>query len=81
LPATARAALEARNLAFAMFFSADTARAFVRLVQAAGLSENVAEIDAVAIGKPAAVSLGALPWRGIRTAAHPTQDEMLALLR
>ena len=81
LPASARTALEAGTLGFAMFFSADTARAFVRLVQAAGLSDTVVDIDAVAIGKPAAVSLGALRWRSVRTAAHPTQDEMLALLQ
>ena len=81
LPDTARGALEQGTLKAALFFSADTARAFVKLVQAAGLANTVTEIDAVAIGQPAAVALEALPWRSIRTAAHPTQDEMLALLR
>ena len=81
LPDPARTALQEGSIRTAMFFSADTARAFVRLVEAAGLAESVAEIDALAIGEPAAVALKRLPWRGIKTAAHPTQDEMLALLR
>ena len=81
LPASAATALQGDDLAAAMFFSADTARAFVRLVEAARLSERVAHIDAVAIGKPTAVALERLPWRSVRIAAHPTQDEMLALLQ
>ena len=81
LPGAAAAALQGDDLDRAMFFSADTARAFVRLVEAAKLSQRVAGIDAVAIGIPTAVALERLPWRSIRTAAHPTQDEMLALLK
>jgi hypothetical protein len=41
----------------------------------------VREIDAVAIGRPAAVALSGLPWRRIMVARHPTQDDMVALLR
>ena len=81
LPDSARTALQEGTLQAALFFSADTARAFVRLVQSAGLANAVAEVDALAIGQPAAVALELLPWRSIRVAAHPTQDEMLALLR
>jgi uroporphyrinogen-III synthase len=81
LPDPARTALQDGSIRAAMFFSADTARAFVRLVQAAGLAESVAEIDALAIGEPTAVALKRLPWRSSQTAALPTQDEMLALLR
>jgi uroporphyrinogen-III synthase len=64
-----------------LFFSAETARAFVTLVGAAGLASRVADVEALAIGRPACVALEALPWRAIRVAARPTQDEMLALLR
>ncbi len=81
LPSIAAASLGGDDLDAAMFFSADTARAFVRLVEAARLSDRVAQIDAVAIGKPTAVALERLPWRSVRIAAHPTQDEMLALLQ
>jgi hypothetical protein len=45
------------------------------------LVETVASVAAISIGRPAAVALEALPWRDIRVAARPTQDEMLALLR
>ena len=43
--------------------------------------ETLAGVEAISIGRPAAVALEALPWRGVRVAARPTQDEMLALLR
>jgi len=81
LPEPARAALRDGSLRAALFFSADTARAFVRLVQAENLADLVAEIDALAIGEPAAVALRVLPWRGVHVAAHPTQDHMLGLLQ
>ena len=81
LPAEARAALTAGTLGAALFFSAETARVFVRLVTAAGLAENLGSIEACAIGRPAAVALETLRWRRIRLAASPTEDAMLALLR
>lgn len=79
-PAAAEA-LRAGSVSAALFFSAETARQFVRLVQRAGLSDMVAGVEAISIGPPAAVALERLPWRGVRVAARPTQDEMLALLR
>lgn len=81
LPVIAGTTLQGDDLLAALFFSADTARAFVRLVEGAGLGERVKQVDAVAIGKPAAVALERLPWRVVKIAAHPTQDEMLALLQ
>jgi uroporphyrinogen-III synthase len=53
----------------------------VRLVQRARLAEAVAGVEAISIGRPAAVALEALPWRDVRVAARPNQDEMLTLLR
>lgn len=81
LPVVAVEALRGEVLRAALFFSAETARAFVTLVGAAGLASRVADVEALAIGRPACVALEALPWRAIRVAARPTQDEMLALLR
>jgi uroporphyrinogen-III synthase len=81
LPASARDALEGGSLAAAMFFSAETARHFVRLVIAAGLTRRVGDIEALAIGAAAVVALDRLPWRRVRVARHPTQDEIFALLR
>ena len=81
LPATARSALRSGALRAALFFSAETARAGVRLIEAAALLDAVRSVDAVAIGKPAAVALEALPWRRVRVAVRPDQDAMLALLQ
>lgn len=81
LPAAAGAALSAGTVRAAMFFSAETARTCVHLLQGAALHEAVRTVDALAIGRPAAVALEALPWRRVRVAARPGQDAMLALLR
>ncbi len=81
LPVGVTDALRAARVAAALFFSAETARSFVRLVNRAGLRETFCPVDALAIGAAAGVALQALPWRRIAVAATPTQDAMLALLR
>ncbi len=81
LPQAAVTALQGGRVHAALFFSAETARQFVGLVQRAGLDQTVAGVEAISIGQPAAVALEPLPWRGLRIAARPNQDEMLALLR
>lgn len=80
LPDAARAALCGGRLRAAMFFSAETARHFARLLRRAGLRDSVADVDACAIGAPAAAAIQGLPWRRVLCAAKPTQDAMLALL-
>ncbi len=80
LPAAAIAALRARRVRAALFFSAESARTFVRLCRAADLAEAVRTVDALAIGAAAGVALQILPWRRVGVAAKPTQDAMLALL-
>lgn len=81
LPEAARAALDQGSLSTALFFSAATARHFVALVMAEARDEQVRSLDALAIGRPAGVALERLPWRAVRVAARPTQDDLLALLR
>ncbi len=81
LPDGVADALRAGVVRAALFFSAETARAFVRLIQRGGLRETVRAVDAFAIGAAACVALEGLPWRRIGVAAKPTQDSMLALLR
>jgi uroporphyrinogen-III synthase len=80
LPEVACEALAGGNVTAALFFSAETARHCVLLLQRARLQEAIRTVEALAIGQPAAVALKALPWRRIRVAARPTQDAMLALL-
>ena len=81
LPGVAHAALATGSLTAALFFSAETAHACVRLIELARLHDTVRHVDALAIGRPAAVALQPLPWRRIRVAAQPNQDAMLELLR
>ena len=72
--------LRADRVRAALFFSAETARSFVRAVQVAGLADAVRKADAMAIGPAAGMALQALPWRRVSVAAQPTQDALLALL-
>jgi uroporphyrinogen-III synthase len=81
LTAPAVAALRAGHVRAALFFSAETARHFVQLVQRARVGTAVRSVEAISIGRPAAMALEQLTWRRIRIAARPNQDEMLALLR
>jgi uroporphyrinogen-III synthase len=81
LPETAVTCLLEGDLVAAMFFSGETSRHFVHLVQAANLTESVRNVDAVSISARAAVALRLLPWRRIRVAAKPNQDAMLVLLK
>ncbi len=78
LPAAAAAAIAA-GLHGALFLSAETARAFVRLLPVA-LAPCLASSVAVAIGAPAGQALHGLPWRRLSVARHPTLDEVLSLL-
>jgi uroporphyrinogen-III synthase len=80
LPSAAANAAQSGRLRAILFFSAETARQFARLLTRAGLRETVAGVDACAIGAPAAAAIQELPWRRVLRAAHPTQDAMLALL-
>lgn len=80
LPAEVRTALEGGTVGTALFFSAETARVFVAAVRHARLDTAARGMAACAIGKAAAVALEALPWRRLRIAARPTQDDLLALI-
>ena len=76
-PPAASLALRADQLRSAMFLSAETARAFVRLVPRE-LHPSLAAVDAVAIGPAAAQALDPLPWHRVRVSVRPTLDEVLA---
>jgi uroporphyrinogen-III synthase len=81
LPETARTALAGERLRAVLFFSAETARHFMRLTRAEGLVARLRRLDAITIGTPAGMALEAEHWARVRVAGKPTQDEMLALLR
>ncbi len=80
LPVAATAALAAGSLRAALFFSAETARLFVRLASGMAMA-SFARIESLAISPRTAAALAALPWRCIRVAAAPSEDAVLGLLR
>jgi len=81
LPEAVATHLRQHKLGTIMFFSGETARHFVHLLQAAQLADTVRDVEAVSISERAAMALRSLPWRRISVAAKPNQDAMLVLLQ
>ena len=77
LPDSARAAVEARALDAAMFFSPRASELFARLVQDAGLSASLSNVTAIAISPAALQPLSALPFKATVAAARPTRQSVL----
>jgi uroporphyrinogen-III synthase len=75
LPRAARDALVKGEVAVALFYSAATARAFLRLEP-----PGTAGMAALALSKAVADALQGLPWRAIRVAVAPRETALLALL-
>jgi uroporphyrinogen-III synthase len=80
-PVHAARSLRSGHIDAALFFSADSAHHFVRLMRAAGLLETLRNVEAVAISQRSIVPLRRLPWRRISVADQPNQDAMLNLLK
>ncbi len=81
LPHVAAEALRSGRLRAVLFFSAETARHFMRLVRAAGLGAHLARLEAITIGPKAGMALKDGGWSQVRVTGLPTQAGMLALLR
>ena len=77
LPASAVAALQARALDAATFFSPRASALFVELVRKASLAEAVREVSAVAISPAALAPLADLPFKTTAAAEHPTRQGVL----
>jgi uroporphyrinogen-III synthase len=77
LPDSARAALEARALDVATFFSPRASEAFVQLVTQAKLADTCRSIAAVAISPAAAQPLAGLPFARTVAAERPTRQAVL----
>ena len=80
LAVPARAALAVGGVRVALFFSPASAQAFGALLRAALPPTSVTTVEAIAISAKVAACLAPLPWRRIRVASLPNQDEMVALL-
>ncbi len=77
LPDSARAALQARAIDAATFFSPRASSLFATLVAGAGLSESCRAVTAIAISPTAAEPLKSLPFRAVRAAERPTRQAVL----
>lgn len=77
LPGSAEAALQARALDAATFFSPRASAVFAKLTGEADLADACRAITAVAISPSAAEPLKALPFQTVRIAAWPTRQAML----
>jgi uroporphyrinogen-III synthase len=75
LPAEAAQALADQKLNAALFYSAESARAFTRLNP-----PGTASLEAFALSPAVADALHGLPWTKIRVALAPTEADLLALL-
>lgn len=75
-----RLTLDAGRVDSALFFSPDSARAFMTILQRDFAASLVQGMEALALSKATAAPLHAAAWRRIRIASHPTQNELLALL-
>ena len=81
LPDSARAAIQARALDVAMFFSPRASALFARLVQEAGpsgsLAGSLSNVTAIAISPAALQPLSALPFKATVAALRPTRQSVL----
>jgi uroporphyrinogen-III synthase len=76
VPAAVRRALLAGEIGGALFYSAETARAFIGLQP-----PGTAQITALALSPAVAAACQGLPWRKIHVALAPDEAHLLALLR
>ncbi|MDE8348517.1 MAG: uroporphyrinogen-III synthase [Acidocella sp.] len=75
LPPAALAGLQDGLIKTALFYSAESARAFIRLNP-----PNTANVTALALSPNVATALNDLPWTTIRVALAPTEADLLAHL-
>lgn len=78
--AEAAAAIGARDIDIALFFSPRTAATFVRLARAERVDDSCSMMTAYALSAAVGQGLGSIAWRMLRVAHRPTQDALLAAL-
>jgi uroporphyrinogen-III synthase len=77
LPDSARAALQARALDAATFFSPRAASQFAKLLGEAGLADSLRSVTAIGISPAALAPLSKLPFKATVAAARPTRQAVL----
>jgi uroporphyrinogen-III synthase len=76
LPPPIRAALAAGEIKKALFYSAETAKAFIRLQP-----PGTGMMEALVLSPAIALHVRGLPWQSIRAALAPNESDLLALLK
>jgi uroporphyrinogen-III synthase len=80
LPEEALALLDLGGIAAALFFSARSGEAFVRLLVRYGRTEAAKTIKALCLADSVVESVSTVAWRDVRVAAAPDRSHILALL-
>lgn len=75
LPEPVRAALAAQTIPAALFYSAESARAFARLGP-----PQTASMAAYTLSPAVAAALRGLPWKAIHVALAPSEADLMALI-
>lgn len=75
-----RASLEDGSLEVVLLHSPRAAKTFATLVEAEGLAERLATIEAFVLSEQVGSAVGHLHWRRIRVAAKPNEEALLELL-
>ncbi len=75
-----RTSLTARDLDAVLFFSPRSADTFVTLLNAAGLAQSAASLDALCLSDAVAQAAGGVAWRRVAVAERLDQKAVLALL-
>jgi uroporphyrinogen-III synthase len=68
------------DLAYGLFFSARTARTFVRLAVAAGVACACERSEALCMSHAVASAAEGVPWQAVRVAVRPDHEALLNLL-
>lgn len=80
LPDDAAEAINAGNLDGVILMSPDTARTYLALIEAGGLTKKAAKPAYFCLSANVAAALDPLPGASVLVAASPTQDDLLALI-
>ncbi|HEX6959877.1 MAG TPA: uroporphyrinogen-III synthase [Ferrovibrio sp.] len=81
LPAEVSARFKAGGYGAVLFFSPRTAATFVSLSDRAGIGAGAVSAAALCLSANVAKAAARLPWREIRVAAQPREEDLMALLQ
>jgi len=72
--------LSKETLEIALFYSARTAEAFIKLIKKHGLEDKLSSVSAYCFSKTVADTVDQLKWGNVYTAKVPTSESLLSLI-